>query len=365
VRNFAITGAGGYIAPRHLRAIRDTGNRLVAAADHKDSVLDGFDVRVVTDIERFERTLEKLGRGPEADRVHFLSVCVPNHRDDAHCRMGLRAGADVICEKPLVIDPRDLDALEALERETGGRIWTVLQLREHEKLVALKESLGTALYDKKHDVDVTYVTARDERYFRSWQGDAEKSGGVVTNIGIHYFDLLMWLFGGVERTELHLSEAKRASGFIELTRARVRRSLSGAVEDLPVALGKAMFREITVDGKAVDFSEGFTDLHTRVYERTLRGDGFGIETARASIELAHKVRTATVGGAHGAAACGGRARGGSERGSVQRAGAGGAGLRRRRRGRAVSGTGRSRAAAPLSRLAPRGKVQSTPWARRR
>jgi UDP-N-acetyl-2-amino-2-deoxyglucuronate dehydrogenase len=211
--------------------------------------------------------------------------------------MGLRTGADVICEKPLVINPWNLDALEELEQETGRRIWSILQLRVHEKLVALRQSLASRANDGKYEVDLTYITARGAWYFRSWKGDPEKSGGVPTNIGIHFFDLLMWLFGGVERWEVHLSELKRGSGYIELEHARVRWFLSVAVEDLPfpVEPGKrSTFREITVDGEAVEFSEGFTDLHTRVYENILRGQGCGISTARPSIELVHRLRTAAV-----------------------------------------------------------------------
>lgn len=298
MKNFALCGAGGYIAPRHLKAIRDTGNRLVAAVDPKDSVgvLDQytFDVRFFTEIERFDRYLEKLKRGPEAGRIKYLSVCSPNYLHDAHCRLGLRVGADVICEKPLVINPWNLDALEELEEETGHRIWTVLQLRAHDKLVELREQLQATRPDGgKHEVELTYITARGHWYDVSWKGQNEKSGGVPTNIGIHFFDMLLWMFGGVVEARVHLDEARRMAGFIELENARVRWFLSVDGKDLPETPapgGKTTFRSITVDGTEIEFSEGFTDLHTRVYEQTLAGKGFGIAAARPAIQLVHSMR---------------------------------------------------------------------------
>jgi len=302
MKNFALTGAGGFIAPRHLKAIRDTGNRLVAAVDPKDSVgvLDQytFDVRFFTEIERFDRYLEKLRRGPEAKRIDYLSVCSPNYLHDAHCRLGLRVHADVICEKPLVINPWNLDALEELEAETGHRIWTVLQLRAHDKLVELREKLrGSTPNGGKHEVVLTYVTARGPWYDISWKGQPEKSGGVPTNIGIHFFDMLMWMFGSVEGSRVHLNDTRRMAGFIELERARVRWFLSVDARDLPFTLQpgkKTTFRSITVDGSEIEFSDGFTDLHTRVYEQTLAGNGFGIAAARPAIELVHGLRQAPV-----------------------------------------------------------------------
>ncbi|MGV3625174.1 MAG: Gfo/Idh/MocA family oxidoreductase [Archangium sp.] len=299
-RNFALIGAGGYIAPRHLKAIRDTGNRLLAAADTKDSVgvLDqfGFDVRFFTEIERLDRHLEKLKRGPDEERVHFVSVCSPNYLHDAHCRLGLRVNADVICEKPLVINPWNLDALTSLEKETGRRVYTVLQLRLHPKLIELKTALETAARGD-HDVELTYITSRGRWYDVSWKGDEDKSGGIPTNIGIHFFDLLTWLFGGISDARIELMEARRAGGTIKLNKARVKWFLSIDPTDLPFAPEpgkKTTFRSITVDGKEVEFSEGFTDLHTRVYEETLAGRGFGLEDARGSIELVHRLRTQSV-----------------------------------------------------------------------
>lgn len=298
MKNFALTGVGGFIAPRHLKAIRDTGNRLVAAVDPKDSVgvLDafGFDVRFFTEIERFDRYLEKLRRGPEEGRIDYLSVCSPNYLHDAHCRLGLRMKADVICDKPLVINPWNLDALQELEVESGQRIWTILQLRAHEKLMKLREELVAKKSSTgKHDVTLTYVTSRGPWYDVSWKGQEEKSGGIPTNIGIHFFDMLMWMFGGVEDAKIHLSEPRRMSGHLELERARVKWFLSVDNKDVPRdvrAAGKTTFRTITVDGSEVEFSEGFTDLHTRVYDLTLAGKGFGIEDARPSIELVHRMR---------------------------------------------------------------------------
>ncbi|HXF85985.1 MAG TPA: Gfo/Idh/MocA family oxidoreductase [Anaerolineales bacterium] len=300
MKNFAVIGVGGYIAPRHLRAIRDTGNRLVAAVDPKDSVgiLDqySFEVKFFTEIERFDRYLEKLRRGPEEERVHYVSICSPNYLHDAHCRLALRVGADVICEKPLVINPWNLDALEELEKETQRRINTVLQLRVHPELIRLREAIQKE--NTVHDVDLTYITSRGPWYHVSWKGNPEKSGGVATNIGIHFFDLLLWLFGPVTGAiRVYHADAQRMSGFMELERARVRWFLSVDKNDLPYpaqAGGKTTYRSITVDGKEVEFSEGFADLHTRVYEETLAGRGFGIKEARPSIELTYKIRTADI-----------------------------------------------------------------------
>lgn len=298
-KNFAVIGVGGYIAPRHLRAIRDTGNRLVAAVDPKDSVglLDqySFDVKFFTEIERFDRHLEKLRRGPEQNHVHYVSVCSPNYLHDAHCRLALRVGADVICEKPLVINPWNFDALQELEEETHHRVNTVLQLRVHPALMQLKESLQQA--GGQHDVMLTYITSRGPWYHVSWKGHLDKSGGVATNIGVHFFDLLLWLFGPSAGIKVYHADDSRMSGFIELERARVRWFLSVDAQDLPVqakSAGKNTFRSITVDGKEIEFSEGFTDLHTRVYEETLAGRGFGIADARPSIDLTYAIRTAPI-----------------------------------------------------------------------
>jgi UDP-N-acetyl-2-amino-2-deoxyglucuronate dehydrogenase len=299
-RNFAVVGVGGYVAPRHLRAIHDVGGRLIAAADLNDSVgiLDQFslDVRFFTEMERFDRHLEKLRRGPESERVHYLSVCSPNYLHDAHCRLGLRLGADVICEKPLVINPWNLDALESLEEETGRRVFTVLQLRLHPKLAELREML---LAEKKamHDVELTYVASRGPWYEVSWKASVEKSGGVPTNIGIHLFDLVLWLFGPARTARVHMAEARRYGGVLELERASVRWFLSTNAADRAHALRPypgPTLRSIRVDGVEVEFSDGFDDLHTRVYQEALGGRPFRIADARPSIELVHRIRTAPV-----------------------------------------------------------------------
>lgn len=299
-KNFAITGVAGFVAPRHLKAIQDTGNRLVAAVDPHDAVgiLDryAFDCRFFPEFERFDRHLEKLRRGPEASRVHYVSVCSPNYLHDAHVRQALRVGADVICEKPLVINPWNLEGLEELERETGCRVWTVLQLRVHPQLIDLRNRL-LAAGDRRHQVRLTYVTARGGWYDASWKGNEERSGGIVTNIGIHFFDLINWLFGGVRRSVVHVRERHRAAGMLDLARADVQWFLSTDRTDLPFTPQpgvKTTFRSITVDGTEVEFSEGFTDLHTRVYEEILAGRGFGIAEARPSIELTSQIRAAAI-----------------------------------------------------------------------
>jgi UDP-N-acetyl-2-amino-2-deoxyglucuronate dehydrogenase len=305
MKNFALTGAAGFVAPRHMRAIRDTGHRLLAAVDPKDSVgvLDqfSFDVRFFTEIERFDRYLEKLRRGPEESRIDYLSVCSPNYLHDAHCRLGLRLNADVICEKPVVINPWNLDALEELEAETHRRIWTVLHLRTHPKLLELRAKIAAETSRVPHDVVLTYVAPRGLWYDVSWKGQPEKSGGIATNIGVHLFDVLLWLFGGVTGAcaRVHLNEPRRIAGFLELERARVRWFLSVDAADLPQRVevapeSRSSFRSITVDGTEIEFSDGFTDLHTRVYERTLAGKGFGIRDARPSIELAHRLRATAL-----------------------------------------------------------------------
>jgi UDP-N-acetyl-2-amino-2-deoxyglucuronate dehydrogenase len=300
-KNFALTGVAGYVAARHLKAIKDTGNRLVAAVDPHDAVgvLDrySFNVRFFTEFERFDRHLEKLRRGPAADRVQYLSICSPNYLHDAHIRLALRVGAHAICEKPLVINPWNLDALQELEHESGSTVNTILQLRLHPVLHALKQQLDGERPTRPHQVCLTYITARGLWYDVSWKGSVERSGGLVTNIGIHFFDLLIWLFGPVVAVTLHLDEQKRMAGFLELERAHVHWYLSTESADLPFAPNpgvKTTFRSITVDGQELEFSEGFADLHTRAYEEVLAGRGFGIDQARPSVELTHRIRHAQV-----------------------------------------------------------------------
>ena len=297
--NFAVLGVAGYIAPRHLKAIKDTGNRVVAACDPSDAVgiLDrySFDTRFFREFERFDRHLEKLRRKGEDERVHYLSICSPNYLHDAHIRLALRSGAHAVCEKPLVINPWNLDPLAELEAESGRRVYTVLQLRVHPALVALREELRRAPSRTRRQVVLTYLTVRGNWYLSSWKGDLARSGGLATNIGIHFFDLLIWLFGPVRGFEVHRNEPTRIAGYLELDGAEVRWFLSVDPSDLPfeaVPGGKTTHRSITIDGTEVEFSEGFTDLHSTVYREILAGRGFGIEDARASISLVHDLREA-------------------------------------------------------------------------
>jgi UDP-N-acetyl-2-amino-2-deoxyglucuronate dehydrogenase len=298
---FALIGVAGYIAPRHLQAIHDTGNRLVAAADSHDSVgiIDRYfpQTRFFTEIERFDRFMEKQRRSDGPDRVEWLSVCSPNYLHDAHIRLGLRVHANVICEKPLVINPWNLDQLVELEEEFGRRVHTILQLRLHPSMIELKQRLDAEGDGPRRDIILTYITPRGRWYDVSWKGSEEKSGGVAMNIGIHFFDLLCWLFGPVDRTQVHLLQPDKMSGMLELERARVRWYLSLDANDLPNHNRQGSlqpFRSITVDGEELEFSTGFTDLHTRVYEATLAGHGFTIEDARPSITLVHQIRTSEV-----------------------------------------------------------------------
>jgi len=298
-KNFAITGVGGYVAPRHLQAIRDTGNRLLAAVDPSDSVgiIDRYfnDVKFFTEFERFDRHIEKLRRLANDHRIHYLSICTPNYLHDAHVRFALRVGADAICEKPLVLNPWNIDALEELEHESGRKVHTILQLRVHPSLIKLKKRIEQEDKDKKHSVILTYIASRGNWYHISWKGQEERSGGLATNIGIHFFDLLIWLFGNVVSNEVHVSDPMHTGGHLELERANVRWFLSVNRDDLPTEIaekGQTTFRSITLDGTEIEFSGGFTDLHTEVYKRTLDGNGFGLEDARPSIELAHDIRCA-------------------------------------------------------------------------
>ena len=298
MKNFAVIGAAGFVAPRHLNAIRETGNRLVAAVDPNDSVgiLDrySYDVRYFREIERFDRHVDKLRRGPRDDRIDWVSICSPNYLHDSHIRLALRNGADVICEKPIVINPWNLDALQQMEIETGRRVFTVLQLRVHPQLIALRERLLARTRPRRAQVSLVYVTSRGPWYHVSWKGSEEKSGGIGTNIGVHLFDLLIWLFGKPGRSSLSVRDSARMRGDLELEQADVAWFLSTNRADLPAAArdsGTATYRLITIDGEPVEFSDGFTDLHTEVYRRTLRGEGFGIDEARASIALVSTMRS--------------------------------------------------------------------------
>ncbi len=296
-KNFAITGVSGYIAQRHLKAIKDTGNKLVAAIDPNDSagILDGYfdNVSFFTEFERFDRHIEKLRRRDKGAEIDYVTICSPNHLHDAHARFAMRIGADVICEKPLVLNPWNIDALQELEKEYGKRIFTILQLRVHPSIIAFKKELEKSKSKSKKEIELTYITSRGPWYLVSWKGKLEKSGGLATNIGIHFFDMLMWLFGKVEHSEVHFSDSMKTAGYIELENARVKWLLSIDSNDLPEDIsskGQRTYRSITVDDKEIEFSGGFADLHTVVYEKTLAGNGFGLETARPSIELVHNLR---------------------------------------------------------------------------
>ncbi|HEX5624439.1 MAG TPA: Gfo/Idh/MocA family oxidoreductase [Saprospiraceae bacterium] len=294
-KRFALVGAGGYIAPRHMKAIRETGNVLVAALDKHDSVgiMDSYfpEADFFTEFERFDRHLEKLKRRDAG--IHYLSVCSPNYLHDAHIRFGLRLGADVICEKPLVLNPWNIDALKEMEEETGRKVYNILQLRVHDKVIDLRNRILQDRRDSKFDVDLVYITSRGKWYYSSWKGDPSKSGGIATNIGVHFYDLLGWLFGEVKQNIVHVRTEDRVAGYLEYDRARVRYFLSINEATLPVdirAAGKKTYRRLAIDNDEFEFSEGFTDLHTVSYQGILEGRGFGLEEARKSIQTVHDIR---------------------------------------------------------------------------
>jgi UDP-N-acetyl-2-amino-2-deoxyglucuronate dehydrogenase len=296
MKTYALIGAAGYIAPRHMRAIASTGGRLAVAYDPNDSVgvIDSHfpDAEFFTEFEQFDRHIDELRR--RGSKIDYAAICSPNYLHDAHCRFALRSGADAICEKPLVLDPRSVDGLAGIERETGRRISTILQLRLHPAIIALRERFANS--NKRHKVELTYITSRGRWYHASWKGDDTKSGGVATNIGVHFFDMLSFVFGSVSRSEAHLREAERAAGLLECQRADVSWFLSLDRGDLPEDIKgqKTTFRSIVVDGDEVEFSEGFTDLHTRSYEEIVAGRGFGLEEVRPSIDIVSTFRTAPI-----------------------------------------------------------------------
>lgn len=299
---FALVGASGFVAPRHMRAVKDTGNQLVAALDRNDSVgiIDSYFPKAAffTEFERFDRHLSKLKREGETP-IDFLTICSPNYLHDAHIRFGLRLGADIICEKPLVLNPWNIATLRALEEESGRKVYTILQLRLHPSIIALKEEIEQAPPGKIFDVDLTYITSRGNWYYASWKGDMEKSGGIATNIGIHFFDMLCWIFGKLQANIVHLHTHDRAAGYLVFERARVKWFLSINADTLPAHVkeeGGRTFRSITVDGKEIEFSGGFTELHTRSYEAILRGEGFGIDSTQNAIEIAYEIRNAKATG---------------------------------------------------------------------
>lgn len=296
-KNFALIGSAGYVAPRHMKAVKDTGNNLIAALDKSDSVgiLDSFsyDISFFTEFERFDRYAEKLRRLGEDKRIHYVSICSPNYLHDAHIRFALRIGAHAICEKPLVLNSWNLDAIKEIEQESDKRVYNVLQLRVHPSIIELKKKIDVASIDKKYEIDLTYITSRGGWYFTSWKGDVSKSGGIATNIGVHFFDMLIWIFGGIKNHEIHVSKEKKMAGFIELEKANVRWFLSVDSNDLPeesLEKKSSTFRSITVDDDEIEFSGGFTDLHTLVYKDIFQGNGYGIDDARASLDFVARIR---------------------------------------------------------------------------
>jgi len=295
MKNFALIGAGGYVAPRHMKAIKDTGNNLIAALDKHDSVgvLDNYfpEADFFIEFERFDRHIEKLKR--QGVHTDYVTVCSPNYLHDAHIRFGLRVGADVICEKPLVLNPWNVDALAEIEKETGKKIFTILQLRLHPAIIALREKVQNGPPGKKYDINLKYITSRGHWYHISWKGDIQKSGGIATNIGIHFFDMLLWIFGDVKTNEVKEHSNNSASGKLQLEKANVNWFLSIDANTLPPEAkqaGKKTFRSLTIDGEEFEFSDGFTELHTRSYEEILRGNGFPLAETKKSIELVHSIR---------------------------------------------------------------------------
>ena len=300
-KNFALIGAAGYIAPRHMQAIKVTGNNLVVAFDPNDSVgiIDSHfpEADFFTEFERFDRYIDKIRRAKDDKQVQFMSICSPNYLHDSHMRFALRSGADAICEKPLVLNPWNIDGLKEIEKDTGRRINTILQLRLHPAINALREKVHKGSQDTKYDVDLTYITSRGNWYQQSWKGDEHKSGGIATNIGVHFYDMLHYVFGAIQQNVVHLSSPNKAAGYLEYERARVRWFLSIDVNDVPASeleKGKRTFRAITANGENVEFSDGFTDLHTRSYEEILAGKGFGLEENRVAIETVSQIRQAAV-----------------------------------------------------------------------
>ncbi|WP_345985420.1 Gfo/Idh/MocA family oxidoreductase [Sulfurimonas sp. HSL-1656] len=308
MKNFALIGAAGYIAPRHMKAIKETGNDLIAALDRCDSVgiIDSYfpEASFFTEYERFDRFVDKWHRS-HSDRIEYVSICSPNYLHDSHIRFALKSGADAICEKPLVLNPHNIDQLKIIEEETGKKVYNILQLRLHPSIIALKERVARELSEnpaKVYDIDLTYLTSRGKWYFISWKGDESKSGGIASNIGVHFYDMLTWIFGGVEENTVHLKTPYANAGMLRLKHANVRWFLSVVYDYIPdeiKAQGQRTYRSITVDGEEIEFSGGFTDLHTRSYEEILAGNGFGLEEAYGSIETVATIRNLSPVGLHG------------------------------------------------------------------
>ena len=295
-KNFALIGAAGYIAPRHMKAIKDTGNNLLAAMDPSDSVgiMDSYfpESYFFTEFERFDRHIEKL-KYDDGVKLDYVSICSPNYLHDAHMRFALRSGADAICEKPLVLNPWNIDKLQKVEENTGKKIYNILQLRVHPSIIALREKILAENKNTKYEVELTYLTSRGNWYNTSWKGDESKSGGVATNIGVHFFDMLSWLFGAVQNVNVEKKELNTAGGYLEFENARVKWFLSTDANYLPEEIkqrGQTTYRSITIDGEELEFSGGFTDLHTLVYKDILEGNGYGLNEARTAIEIVEKIR---------------------------------------------------------------------------
>ena len=303
-KNFGIIGVAGYIAVRHLHAIKETGNNLLASLDKFDSVgrIDRYfpESDFFVEFERFDRHFEKLKR--TGTKIDYVSICSPNYLHDSHIRFALRHQAEAICEKPIVLNPWNIDALQEIENETGHKIYTVLQLRLHPKILELREKIRNGPKDKIYDIDMTYITSRGNWYLISWKGDIQKSGGVATNIGIHFFDMLCWIFGDTRKNIVHISGPRKTAGYLELEKARVRWFLSLDYDDIPSSVkqaGQRTFRSVTIDGEEIEFSEGFADLHTLTYKEILAGRGFGLKDARQSVETAYTIRNSIPVGLQG------------------------------------------------------------------
>jgi UDP-N-acetyl-2-amino-2-deoxyglucuronate dehydrogenase len=296
MKNFGLIGAAGYIAPRHMKAIKDTNNNLLAAFDKGDSVgiIDSYFPKAdfFVEFERFDRHIEKL-KYEKNTYLDYVSICSPNYLHDAHIRFALRSGADAICEKPLVLNPWNIDKLQKVEEKTGKKIYNILQLRVHPSIIALKQKVENAIKNTKFEVDLTYLTSRGNWYQTSWKGDEIKSGGIATNIGVHFYDMLSWIFGEVQENIVHVHEKDRAAGYLEFENARVKWFLSINSKYLPKKIkekNQTTFRSITINGEELEFSGGFTDLHTMVYKDILTGKGYGLDAARSAIEIVHDIR---------------------------------------------------------------------------
>ncbi|MFG6178942.1 Gfo/Idh/MocA family protein [Halomonas sp. THAF12] len=306
MHNFALIGSAGYIAPRHMKAIQSTGNNLVAALDHSDSmgVIDSFfpDADFFTEFERFDRHVDLLRRVNDGREVHYVSIASPNYLHDSHVRFALRSGADAICEKPLVLNPWNIDGLREVERDSGKKVNTILQLRLHPAIIELRDKVKSQSRVRKYEVDLTYITARGRWYLQSWKGDEKKSGGIATNIGIHFYDMLHFIFGRLCENVVHYCSPTKVSGYLEYENAHVRWFLSVDEHDIPLpslSAGHRTYRSITVDGEEIEFSNGFTDLHTLSYEEIISGRGFGLEENRVAVETVSEIRNATPQGIKG------------------------------------------------------------------